>query len=313
MCALPHSTLPHKMASLETKSHQYPQTHHGHHQHLNLQSMVTVNPYDVSSHEGLIGGCDTDSSDSQYASVLNLPTSSRSPTPYRRPQQCYTTRLKPTQQLKGANLHSQELSVGHVANRSTYISPQLSRLTSTLRPYGYSAIDTSSYSSTNSSPHRTASSTNTVSTMQMGSPYHFSLNRYHLDRETNSAVSSLHQNPLNNSSLPSQEPFNQHVYCEIPLTTSSRIPPSNGSYDSMKWDGRQSKLSNWQSSKYCKETEEEDLFSYTEDTARVLQNVSDLSEDELLNHGALVSLVTHSGPENSKRSNQRTKVSSKYK
>jgi hypothetical protein len=256
-------------------------------QYLGPQSMVTVSPYDVSSHEGLIG-CDTDSSDSQYASVVNLPMSSVSPTCHKRPQQYYTTRLKPTRQLHQTNLQSQDQNQSQLPNRNPYVSPQLNKLTTTLRPYGYNAIDTYSNSSANSSPHRTAltnlsSSTTTVSTMQFTSPCHYYLNRHHNQCDPNSEGLILHQVPMTDSIPMSQESLNQHVYCEIPLTRSPRVPPSN--FENLKWNDTCGS-SNWHSLKCSqyKGSDEDNPVAFGDDSTCDLQNVNDLSEDELIQH-----------------------------
>ena len=240
------------------------------------QSMVTVNPYDTNLAEGLmLNGCDTDdSSDSQYASVANLP----SPTSHKRlPQQhppqhsnYYTTnRLQPARQ-------SHHLS----GSRNPYVSPQLSRLTSTLRSYGYNPMETCSNSSACSSPQRTAltnlsSSSTTVSSAQLGSPHLFLGSRFQHSADTNSELG-----PNTESTMLGHEP--SHVYCEIPA---SRIPTNSGTgnYDNVRWP-TQSRGRYWQPPppppKYCRETDEEETATYGEDTVCDLQNVSDLSEDD---------------------------------
>ena len=257
------------------------------------QSMVTVNPYDVNLSGGvdmtMLNGCDTDdSSDSQYASVANLP----SPTSHKRPlqqQHYYTTRLQPTRQS-----HQQEqLQQRQGGSRNPYVSPQLSRLTSTLRSYGYNPMETCSNSSNCSSPQRTAltnlsSSSTTVSSAQLGSPYHFLGGRFH------------HQNDGNSEILPNTESTmlghetSSHVYCEIPipLTSSPRNPVScgTGNYDNVRWVNQTANRGRtWQPvppppPKYCRETDEEETLTYAEDTVCDMQNVSDLSEDEQHQH-----------------------------
>jgi len=253
------------------------------------QSMVTVNPYDVNlSVDGtMLNGCDTDdSSDSQYASVANLP----SPTSHKRPlqqqqqQHYYTTRLQPTRQS-----HQQEQLRQGGSNRNPYVSPQLSRLTSTLRSYGYNPMETCSNSSNCSSPQRTAltnlsSSSTTLSSAQLGSPYHFLGGRFH------------HQNDGNSEILPNTESTmlghetSSHVYCEIPipLTSSPRnaVSCGTGNYDNVRWVNQTANRGRtWQPvppppPKYCRETDEDETLTYAEDTVCDMQNVSDLSEDE---------------------------------
>lgn len=252
------------------------------------QSMVTVNPYDVNLSGGVDGiilnGCDTDdSSDSQYASVANLPSPTSHKRPLQQQQHYYTTRLQPTRQS-----HQQEqLQQRQGGNRNPYVSPQLSRLTSTLRSYGYNPMETCSNSSNCSSPQRTAltnlsSSSTTVSSAQLGSPYHFLGSRFH------------HQNDGNSEILPNTESTmlgheTSHVYCEIPipLTSSPRnaVSCGTGNYDNVRWVNQTANRGRtWQPvpppPKYCRETDEEETLTYAEDTVCDMQNVSDLSEDE---------------------------------
>ena len=246
------------------------------------QSMVTVNPYDTNLIEErlMLNGCDTDdSSDSQYASVANLP----SPTSHKRlPQQqhqqqphqqsnYYTTnRLQPARQ-------SHHLT----GTRNPYVSPQLSRLTSTLRSYGYNPMETCSNSSACSSPQRTAltnlsSSSTTVSSAQLGSPHHFLGSRFHHSNDTNSELG-----PNTESTMLGHEP--SHVYCEIPAALRTQTNAGTGNYDNVRWP-TQTRGRYWQPPppppKYCRETDEDETATYGEDTVCDLQNVSDLSEDD---------------------------------
>jgi hypothetical protein len=197
-----------------------------------------------------LNGCDTDdSSDSQYASVASPASHPRHGQHYPASQHNYYTthRLQPSRQSQ--------------PHRNPYISPQLSRLTSTLRASGYNPMETCSNSSACSSPQRTAltnlsSSSTTVSSAQLGSPHLF---RYHT--EAGAEAASL-----------------GHVYCEIPA--SSRT----GHYDNVRWPTQQPRGRFRQPArpppKYCRETDEEEAATYGEDTACDLQNVSDLSDDE---------------------------------
>lgn len=286
LCTLPRTTLQRRPAnSALTTTPALARSQAGHQSGLQLHpeqpSTVTVSPYDTAlacpgPDRLIINGCDTDdSSDSQYASVANLP----SPISKRRHQQqqqqhqppnYYTTnRLQPSRQSQ--------------PQRNPYISPQLSRLTSTLRSYGYNPMETCSNSSACSSPQRTvmtnlSSSSTTVSSAQLGSPHIFFNGRYMQD---NNSVCG----PMTDSSNLG------HVYCEIPasMATSSRANQTSsttGNYDNVRWQnmtqGRYRQPHRpIPPPKYSRELDVDDTTTYAaDDTTCDIQNVSDLSEDE---------------------------------
>ena len=227
LCTLPRTTLQRRPANSAHRQTAprcqaaLPSAPSGPRPHPELQqSMVTVNPYDINGiDEMMLNGCDTDdSSDSQYASVANLP----SPTSHNKrhlqqqQQHYYTTRQQPSRQSQ----QQQQQRLG-TASRNPYVSPQLSRLTSTLRSYGYNPMETCSNSSNCSSPQRTvltnlSSSSTTVSSAQLGSPYHFVGSRFQHQMD-GVYESGPHQTE---STMLGHEP--SHVYCEIPASLTAR-------------------------------------------------------------------------------------------
>jgi hypothetical protein len=208
------------------------------------QSMqVTVNPYSVGVPNM---SCDTDN-DSQYASVVYS-----SPTMVRR-----VNRFAPQQ-------YSTLSSRGH------YLSPQLNKLTTTLRQPTSSSV--------NSSPvHRNLqsamSSTTTISTCL--SPRS---GRYQSSDATDQTLldstSRSYNQQQQQAHVPSNETSLHHVYCEIPYGM-----PRNQQMDRLRLQQQlKAKLQRQQPSF----TDETDVFfAGAEDATQCdLHNISDLSDDE---------------------------------
>ena len=301
LCTLPRTTLQRRPAhSAQKTTPQLGRSQAGHPTGPRLPhepqppSTVTVSPYDTGlACSGLNGlnGCDTDdSSDSQYASVANLPSPASSKRlaqqqhqQQQQHQNYYTTnRLQPSRQSQHQTVH-----------RNPYVSPQLSRLTSTLRSYGYNPMDTCSNSSACSSPQRTiltnlSSSSTTVSSAQLGSPHLFYGGRFQTD--------------FNHSdSGPIMDPTNLgHVYCEIPAASPRMLQSSStGNYDNVRWQtqvpvrgGRFNRQQHQQQHqqlqhlpRFCRETDEDETVTFGDDTVCDLHDVSDLSDDEFQQRG----------------------------
>ena len=299
LCTLPRTTLQRRPAhSAQKTTPQLGRSQGGHPSgprqppELQQQSMVTVSPYDTGlACSGLNGlnGCDTDdSSDSQYASVANLPSPASSKRLAQQQQQQQQQNYYTTNRLQPSRQSSQY----QTAHRNPYVSPQLSRLTSTLRPYGYNPMDTCSNSSACSSPQRTiltnlSSSSTTVSSAQLGSPHLFYGGRFQSEFNQSDSGPILDSANLG------------HVYCEIPASNPRLMMPttsSTGNYDNIRWQqtpvrgGRFNRQQQQQQPqqhhpRYCRETEEDETVTYADDTVCDLHNVSDLSDDEFQQRG----------------------------
>ncbi len=203
---------------------------------------VTVNPYSYTGLPLLPNSCDTpmDNEESNhYASVVY----SSSPTMSRR---LATSRGRP----------------GHQA----YLSPQLARLNTTLRP-------TNSCHSANGSPvHRYHNQSSVVSSTT-------TLSSYLSPRSGRYPINEAAAGPP-----PSYDPSLHHVYCEIPVTSSSGL--NNKQLDRLR---HKSKMRPNHSSL----TDEADF--YGEDTTQCdLHNISDLSDDELQQQTSFSELSFHS-------------------
>jgi hypothetical protein len=247
LCTLPRTTLP-KLAPRMVN--QLGPAVPGADLPVYTQSMqVTVNPYSIGVPNM---SCDTDN-ESQYASVVYS-----SPTMARR-----VNRFAPQQ-------YSTLSSRGH------HLSPQLNRLTTTLRQPTSSSV--------NSSPiHRnlqsSMSSTTTISTCI--SPRS---GRYQLSDATDQTLLDLtsrsYNPPLQQQQqhpLPSYDTSLHHVYCEIPYAMPRNHQQQQ--VDRLRLQ-QQLKAKLRQQQPPTSFTDETDVFGGEDATQCDLHNISDLSDDE---------------------------------
>lgn len=196
-----------------------------------VSMQVTVNPYSTTTGYGTPTHCDTDT---EYASVVY----SSSPTMARRNLMNPGTRF---------NSQYSSLSPRPVGHQTTYLSPQLARLNSTLRPSAHTL------NSANGSPvHRQSAMSSTTTLSTCLSPRS---GRY----------------PLSEAEMPnlSYDPNVQnHVYCEIPVSQHQNKQPGHR----MLQNQLRNKL---------RQQQQHDETEFYEDTTQCdLHNISDLSDDE---------------------------------
>lgn len=213
---------------------------------------VKVNPYSTATGYGTPTHCDTDT---EYASVVY----SSSPTMARR------TLMNPTR----FNSSSQYTSLSPRPGQHTYLSPQLARLNSTLRPSAHTMITSGALTSANGSPvHRQSAMSSTTTLSTCLSPR---TGRYPLSEAEMGGL----QSGLTYFEQPN---IQNHVYCEIPVSTPNSQHQSQNKQQSTGLRVMQ------QQQLRTKLRQQQDLEAaefYENDTTQCdLHNISDLSDDE---------------------------------